>query len=65
MGKAKVIVIDNDSQDASLDYLRGLLWIELIERRVVPSEGAISAHSRALDLGLERATTWFFCRLMY
>lgn len=55
--KAKVIVIDNDSRDASLDYLRSLEWIELIERQVIPNEGAISAHSRALDLGLERVKT--------
>jgi len=57
LNQAKIIVIDNDSQDASLTYLRSLPWIELIERKVVPNEGAISAHSRALDLGLERTTT--------
>ncbi len=51
LNQAKVIVIDNDSQDSSLTYLRNLPWIELIERKVVPNEGAVSAHSRALDLG--------------
>lgn len=55
--KAKVIVIDNDSQDASLAYLRGLRWIELIERKAIPGEGAISAHSRALDMALARVMT--------
>lgn len=54
---AKVIVIDNDSQDVSLDYLRSLSWIELIERQAVPGEGAVSAHSAALDLALDRVTT--------
>lgn len=55
--KAQVIVIDNDSQDSSLDYLRSLSWIQLIERKAVPNEGAITSHSRALDLGLEQVTT--------
>ncbi len=55
--KIKVMVIDNDSKDASLDYLRSLAWIELIERPVIPNEGAISAHSRALDMALDRVTT--------
>lgn len=54
---ARVIVVDNASHDASLDYLRQLTWIELIERDVVPYEGAISAHSRALDLAFAHITT--------
>lgn len=53
----KILVIDNDSQDASLDYLRSLKGITLIERPAVPNEGAISAHSRALDLALATVTT--------
>ncbi len=56
-GLAQVVVIDNDSQDASTEYLRTISWIKLIERKAVPNEGAISAHSRALDLGLEVVTT--------
>lgn len=55
--QAEVIVIDNDSQDESLDYLRSLSWIKLIERKVIPNEGAISSHSRALDLGLQQVET--------
>lgn len=55
--QAKVIVIDNDSQDASVDYLRSLSWIQLIERKPIPGEGSISSHSRALDLGLEQVDT--------
>ena len=54
---AKVVVIDNASNDASLEYLKTVSWIELIERQVIPNEGAISSHSRALDLALDRVTT--------
>lgn len=54
---AKVVVIDNDSQDESLVYLRSLSWIELIERQAVPGEGAVTAHSAALDLALQQVKT--------
>lgn len=54
---ARVIVIDNASQDESTDYLRQLRWITLLEREVIVNEGAISAHSRALDLGLAQVDT--------
>ncbi len=54
---AEVIVIDNDSKDASLDYLRQLKWITLIERSTVPGETGVQAHSRALDLALEQVST--------
>ena len=56
-GLAKVIVIDNDSQDASLDYLRTLSWIALIERKAIPGETPVQSHSRALDLALEKVRT--------
>jgi len=52
-----VIVIDNNSQDESLEYLRSLTWIELIERIVIPGESPPLSHSRALDLALERVKT--------
>jgi len=52
-----VIVIDNHSQDESLEYLRSLTWIELIERTVIPGESPSLSHSRALDLALERVKT--------
>src|SRR3990167_5811330 len=55
--KIKVIVIDNHSQDASLDYLRSLSWIELIEREIDPHESPVQAHSRALDIALEKVQT--------
>lgn len=55
--QAKVLVIDNDSKDASLEYLRTLSWIELIERKSIPGESPALSHSRALDLALERVNT--------
>ena len=55
--KARVVVIDNDSQDESLAYLRTVSWIHLIERQAVPGESPVQAHSRALDLALETVTT--------
>lgn len=54
---AHVIVIDNDSQDASTDYLHTVSWIELIERKNIPGEHGAVSHSRALDLALERVKT--------
>lgn len=56
-GLAKVLVIDNDSRDESVEYLRSLSWISLIERKSVPGESPVMSHSRALDLGLECVTT--------
>jgi hypothetical protein len=56
---AKVIVIDNDSQDESLAYLKTLSWIELIERKAIPGESAVQSHARALDEALLRVTTPF------
>ena len=54
---ARVMVIDNGSDDASLDYLRQVDWIELVERRPPPGEPPALAHGRALDLGLARVET--------
>lgn len=56
---AKIIVIDNDSRDESLEYLRTLKWIELIERQHIPGEAPALGHSRALDLALQRVDTPF------
>lgn len=52
--KMEVIVVDNNSGDGSLDYLRSLSWIKLIENhsRSLGSQ----AHAEALDLGVKRAT---------
>lgn len=57
--RIRVIVIDNDSRDASTEYLRSLRWIELIERPAVRGESGGQSHARALDLGLERVDTPF------
>lgn len=54
---ARIIVIDNDSNDASLDYLRTLPWIQLIERKAIKGESPALSHSRALDMGLQEVTT--------
>ncbi len=57
----EVIVVDNDSQDESLKYLKSLNWIRLIERRAEANEpGGGYAHSAGLDLGLENCNTEFF-----
>jgi glycosyltransferase involved in cell wall biosynthesis len=56
-----VVVIDNNSQDESVQYLKSLSWIRLIERRPEldePSGGF--AHARGLDIGLENCNTEFF-----
>ena len=55
--KAKVIVVDNDSQDHSLQYLKTLAWIDLIERKAIPGESPTQSHARALDMALDRVTT--------
>ena len=55
--KAKVVVIDNDSADESLEYLKTLKWIELIERKKVPTETPGLAHASALDLALKDVIT--------
>jgi glycosyltransferase involved in cell wall biosynthesis len=56
----EVIVVDNNSNDKSLDYLRTLKWIKLIERPgYVGSSGSV-AHGSALDMGLKAANTEYF-----
>jgi len=60
----EVVVVDNDSKDASLDYLRSLSWIRLIERRAEADEpGGGYAHAAGLDLGLANCNTEFFVSL--
>jgi len=54
---AKVIVVDNDSQDESLSYLKHLPWIHLIERPRIPNEPPVMSHARALDLALTQVNT--------
>ncbi len=57
----KVLVIDNDSQDASTEYLKSLDWIDFVERtdKTNDSSGGY-AHAAALDMGLEMCDTEYF-----
>lgn len=55
----EVIVIDNGSQDgASIDYLRQVTWIRLIERPQGTSSGPV-AHKEAIDIGIEASRAPF------
>lgn len=54
---AHFIVVDNDSQDESVRFLRTLKWIELIERPRIPGETGPMSHARALDVALAHVTT--------
>jgi glycosyltransferase involved in cell wall biosynthesis len=57
VNKVPVWVVDNDSKDDSLAYLKSLDWIKLIERTPVANEHGFMAHGRALDMILERVDT--------
>ena len=59
LSKARVVVVDNDSADASLEYLRGLTWITLVERKTAGESGP-EMHARALDEALKLVDTPFF-----
>lgn len=48
----EVIVVDNNSQDASLGYLRSLPWIRLFERGNETPENWVRAMGTALDFGI-------------
>jgi hypothetical protein len=52
-----VFVVDNNSEDASVEYLRTLNWIHLIERKSSAPEPGNISHGRALDLALEQVET--------
>lgn len=56
-GLLHTIVIDNNSDDASIAYLRQVPWIELIERKANGPETPPQSHARALDLGLSHVNT--------
>ncbi len=58
--RVRVIAVDNNSQDASTEYLRSVEWIKLIERPPVPGESGPQMHSRALDLALAEVDTPYF-----
>ncbi|MCJ7616503.1 MAG: glycosyltransferase family 2 protein [Desulfobacterales bacterium] len=55
--KIRIIVIDNDSQDNSLEYLKSLKYITLIERKKQQDDTPSLSHARALDLALAQVTT--------
>lgn len=60
----EVVVVDNDSQDASLEYLKSLRWIRLIERKDPTNDTSGGyAHAAALDLALQECRTEFFVSL--
>jgi len=56
----EVIVVDNDSQDESLEYLKSLSWIRLIERKGTKDISGGYAHGAGLDAGLAHCNTEFF-----
>lgn len=56
----EVLVIDNDSADDSLSYLKKLEWIRLIERKDNNDSSGGVAHASALQLGLNNCNTEFF-----
>ncbi len=57
LAEVDVLVVDNDSDDDSLAYLRTLDWIRLVERRTAAPEKGFEAHGRALDLALGHVRT--------
>lgn len=52
-----VWVVDNYSADASTEFLRGVEWINLLERSSAERESGHIAHGKALDLALEHVQT--------
>jgi GT2 family glycosyltransferase len=56
----EVIVVDNGSQDDSLDYLRRLPWIRLIERGKDIPENWVRAFITALDIGFANSRGKYF-----
>ncbi len=60
----RVIVVDNDSADESLDYLRSVPWIELVDRhfgkeKILGSD----AEGSGLNIGLEKCRSEFYVTL--
>lgn len=54
--RVKVLAIDNDSNDESVEYLRSLKWITLLERKTHGEEG-FEMHAKALDMAMEHVDT--------
>jgi len=56
----EVIVVDNGSEDESLDYLRSLSWISLIERGKDTPANWVEAFRTALDAGFASSRGRYF-----
>ncbi len=59
----ELIVVDNDSRDESLEYLRSVKWIKLVERKIEHVKSGSWVHGTALDAGFAAATGDFFVSL--
>lgn len=57
--RARIIVIENGSDDGSAEALREIPGIELIERPPIPDELGFIGHARALDVAFDRVDTPF------
>ncbi len=53
----EVLVIDNGSADDSLEYLKTVPWIRLMERSYSPAEEPSMQHALSLDMAFETVTT--------
>jgi len=51
----EVIVVDNNSADESLSYLRQVRWIRLVERGEEVEPNGVNAHAAAMDIGTSYA----------
>lgn len=55
----EILVIDNGSADDSLEYLKSVPWIRLMERPKIEGEPPAEQHARSLDMALETVSTPF------
>ncbi|HOK66553.1 MAG TPA: glycosyltransferase [Anaerohalosphaeraceae bacterium] len=63
-GPYEMVVVDNNSQDESLEYLKSLPWIRLMERKDPTNDSSGGyAHAAALDWALQECRTEFFVSL--